>query len=65
MFFSVYKLGMNLNQWMMVIGFSIIMIPVSLFTKFLIFNVFKFNDGEDDLEEESDETSEEMFNNKE
>jgi len=56
---------MNIDQWIMVIGFSIIMIPVSLFTKFLIFNVFKFNDGEDDLEEESDETDEEMFNNKE
>lgn len=54
MFFSVYKNGMNLEQWMYVIGFSVMMIPVSLLSKFLIFEVFKLSDGENDLEEEEE-----------
>jgi len=53
-FFSVYKNGMNLEQWMYVIGFSVMMIPVSLLSKFLIFEVFKLSDGENDLEEEEE-----------
>lgn len=45
---------MNVQQWMYVIGFSVLMIPVSLLSKFLIFEVFKLSDGENDLEEEEE-----------
>jgi len=39
---------------MYVIGVSLLMIPVSLLSKFLIFEVLKLSDGENDLEEEEE-----------
>jgi len=54
-FFSVYKNGMSLDQWYIVIGVSLIVIPLSMITKILIFSVLKMGDGENDLEEEEEE----------
>jgi len=49
-----------MDQWIWVIGVSILIIPISLFTKFLIFEVLKINDGENDLEEKEEEEEEEI-----
>jgi len=45
-----------MDQWIWVVGVSILIIPISLLTKFLIFEVLKINDGENDLEQDEEET---------
>lgn len=49
-FFSVYKYGLSYEQWAWVFSVSLVVIPISLLTKFVIFKVFKLGNGENELE---------------
>jgi len=42
---------MSLQQWIWVFSIAILVIPLSIITKLLIFKVFKISDGENELEE--------------
>jgi len=56
-FFSCFRDGLTGPQWMVVLLSALIVIPTSLCSKFLVFQVLKLGDGEDDLEEVVEEES--------
>lgn len=59
-FFSVFSGGLTGLQWGVVLLSALIVVPVSLMSKFLVFEILKLGDGEDDLEEENHEDQDEQ-----
>jgi len=59
-FFSVFSGGLSGLQWAVVLLSALVVVPVSLMSKFLVFEILKLGDGEDDLEEESHEEHDEQ-----
>lgn len=56
-FFSVYRDGMSLVQWIIVLVSALLVFPISLITKFLIFKILKLGDGQDELDAVEEEGS--------
>lgn len=59
--FSVFRNGLDVTQWGIVIATGLLVIPINIVAKIIIFKVLKLGDGSDELEEE-DEDEEDVKN---